>query len=424
MNVITYTMPTYSDIIPYYNIIIGGIRVIVHQPYDKQLGIQLIECMQSNKYSQLTIMVAYAKLSGVYRLTPYIDKFRRNGGEVRIVVGIDQQNTTYDALLQLSKLSDELFIFHSESAAQTFHIKCYWLKGKNESWYAIGSNNLTAGGLFSNYELCITNSVTGDRASSINSELESIYSTYTDLSSVCTHEVDNAFLDQLLRSNYVVREIQQRKYLAEAAKQARVDIPKNKLFRTEVFPAPSLPVEYRKVKVSKEKKDSTVQPETKQVQRLAPSAVDKYQNNYLIRLVPRAGDRSKQVHFTVDLLENFFCLSPGDGILVQEMFSNGEVGEIEQRQVVFSERNRNVKIELAGAAILDTNYPENPDTRPILILKRVNNNLFVYMIIMEGDDGYSTINSRLRSLPTGRSLPYEVIDENTMLSLWDNCPIT
>ena len=43
---------------------------------------------------------------------------------------------------------------------------------------------------------------------------------------------------------------------------------------------------------------------------------------------------------------------------------------------------------------------------------------------MEGDDGYSTINSRLRSLPTGRSLPYEVIDENTMLSLWDNCPIT
>lgn len=167
-----------------------------------------------------------------------------------------------------------------------------------------------------------------------------------------------------------------------------------------------------------------MQPETKQVQRLAPSAVDKYQNNYLIRLVPRAGDRSKQVHFTVDLLENFFCLSPGDGILVQEMFSNGEVGEIEQRQVVFSKRNRNVKIELAGAAILDTNYPENPDTRPILILKRVNNNLFVYMIIMEGDDGYSTINSRLRSLPTGRSLPYEVIDENTMLSLWDNCPIT
>jgi HKD family nuclease len=126
--------------------------VIVHQPHDKQLGIQLIEAIESNRYSQLTIMVAYAKLSGVYRISPYIDKFRKNGGEVRFIIGIDQHNTTFDALLQLSKLSDKLFVFHSEGIAQTFHIKCYWLKGENESWYAIGSNNLTAGGLFSNYD--------------------------------------------------------------------------------------------------------------------------------------------------------------------------------------------------------------------------------------------------------------------------------
>jgi len=398
--------------------------VIVHQPYDKQLGIQLIESIESNRYCQLTIMVAYAKLSGVYRILPYINKFHKNGGEVRFVIGIDQQNTTYDALLQLSKLSDKLFVFHSESIAQTFHIKCYWLKGENESWYAIGSNNLTAGGLFSNYELSITNSVTGDEATSVNSELESIYSTYADLSSVCSHEVDNAFLDQLLIDNYVVKEIQQRKALAEVAKQARANTPKTKLFGNEVFPAPSLPEEYRKAKATKAKKDSPVQQKTKRIQQIAPSAADKYENNYLIRLVPRAGDRSKQVHFTVDLLDKYFCLTPGDGILVQEMLSTGEVGEIEQRQVVFSQRNRNVKIELAGAALLDTNYPENPDTRPVLILKRVNANLFVYMIIMDGNDGYSAINSRLRSLPAGRSLPYEVIDESTMFSLWGDCPIT
>lgn len=398
--------------------------MIVHQPYDKQLGIQLIEFIESNRYSQLTIMVAYAKLSGVYRIFPYIDKFHKNGGEVRLVIGIGQQNTTYDALLQLSKLSDKLFVFHSESIAQTFHIKCYWLKGENESWYAIGSNNLTAGGLFSNYELSITNSVTGDKAIRVNSELESIYNTYADLSSVCSHEVDNAFLDQLLSDNYVVREIQQRKALAEVAKQARANTPKTKLFGNEVFTAPLLPEEYRKAKVTKSKKDSAVQPKTKRVQQIAPSATDKYENNYLIRLVPRAGDRSKQVHFTVDLLDKYFCLTPGDGILVQEMLSTGEVGEIEQRQVVFSQRNRNVKIELAGAALLDTNYPDNPDTRPVLILKRVNANLFVYMIIMDGNDGYSAINSRLRSLPAGRSLPYEVIDESTMFSLWSDCPIT
>lgn len=151
--------------------------------------------------------------------------------------------------------------------------------------------------------------------------------------------------------------------------------------------------------------------------------VSKEDNTYLIRLVPRAGDRSKQVHFTVDILEKYFCLKPGDGILVQEMLASGAVGEIEHRQVVFSQRNRNVKIELAGASMLDTNYPANPETRPVLILKRVNANLFVYMILLADNEGYDAINARLKALPTGRSLPYEIIDESTMFSLWDNCPI-
>jgi hypothetical protein len=50
--------------------------MIVHQPYDKQLGVALIEELESSKYNQLTIMVAYAKLSGVYRLLPYLRVFR------------------------------------------------------------------------------------------------------------------------------------------------------------------------------------------------------------------------------------------------------------------------------------------------------------------------------------------------------------
>lgn len=394
--------------------------MIVNQPYDKQLGIQLIEALDSDEYSNLTIMVAYAKLSGVYRILPYVDRFHKRGGTVRFVVGIDQQNTTFDALLQLSIISDSLSVFHSESISQTFHLKCYWLSGENKCWYAIGSNNLTAGGLFSNYELCTTNSIEGSEAEAINKELESIYSTYANQNSVCSHVVSDDFLSQLLENNYVVREIQQRKALAEAAITTRATTKKDKLFGDEFFPAPLLPDEFRKVK----KSIPAVPKEKKIVQQNKPGSADKYEKNYLIRHVPKAGGRSKQVHFTIDLLNEFFCLKPGEGILVQEMFPSGKVGKIEQRQIVFSQRNRNVKIELAGAAVLDTNYPENIEKRPVLVLKRVNANLFVYMLLLDGDDGYSGINKRLKSIPTGRSLAYEVIDEGTMFSLWNNCPIT
>jgi len=395
--------------------------MIINQPYDEQLGIQLIEAIESNQYTQLTIMVAYAKLSGVYRLLPYLEKFHKNGGNIRCVVGIDQQNTTYDALLQLLKITDEISVFHSESVSQTFHIKCYWLFGDSKCWYAIGSNNLTAGGLFSNYELSSSSVLLGNEALKTNNVLENIYSTYTSAESVCCHKLDLEFLDKLISDGYVVKEIQQRKTLVEISKQNRSTERKNRLFGNEVFPAPALPEQYRKNKTKKPKtKSENVKKKPIQVD---IASVNQTECNYLIRLVPKAGDRSKQVHFTIDLLEKYFCLSPGDGILVQEMFPSGDVGEIEHRQIVFSQRNRNVKIELAGASMLDTSYPPDPETRPVLILKRVNANLFVYMILLDGNEGYSAINARLKSLPAGRSLPHEVIDESTMFSLWDNCPI-
>lgn len=38
--------------------------MIINQPYDNQLGVDIIAQLQSDKYDTITIMVAYAKLSG------------------------------------------------------------------------------------------------------------------------------------------------------------------------------------------------------------------------------------------------------------------------------------------------------------------------------------------------------------------------
>lgn len=397
--------------------------MIVNQPHDKQLGIQLIEALESQKYNCLTIMVAYAKLSGVYRVLPYIEKFCKRGGIFRIVVGIDQKNTTYEALEQLSLVADSLTIYHSESFSQTFHIKCFWLKGESECWYSIGSNNLTAGGLFSNYELCTVNSLSGDFATNTNEELEKIYITYSDADSVCTQTVNDTVLSELLENNYLVGESQQRRAIIDAVKKHNNESTRKRLFGNELFPAPQLPIQYREKKAGRKGK-AVIAETSKVIKQISPSSLSKYENNYLIRLIPKAGNRSKQVHFTVDLLKRYFCLSPGDEILLQEVFPSGNIGEIEQRQIVFSQRNRNVKIELAGASILDTNYPEDTQKRPVLVVKKVNDNLFVYMLLMEGDNGYEMLNDRLMSSsPKGNALPYEIIDESEMISMWEDCPI-
>lgn len=386
--------------------------MIITQPYNYNLGIDLIEQLDNPAYHSLTIIVAYAKLSGVYRLLPYMHKFKKRDGKLRCIVGIDQRNTSYDALRTLNSIMDELYVFHSESFSQTFHVKCYWLSGENDIWYAIGSNNLTAGGLFSNYEMCVINHLSGTESTQVNSILEKTFNGYISNSTSCCHLIDDAFLEKLLKNGYVEREIQLRKKLLKTQKQHSTLTDNEQLFGNELFTAPALPTEYRS-------KHSSLPTSNK----ILSSKGIKTENDYLIRFIPGAGSRSKQVHFTIDLLKNYFRLDAGSTILVQEMHPSGTVSTLERRQIILSNKNKNVKIELKGAEILNTNYPSDLNKRPILVVKRINSNLFTYMLLMEGDDGYNAINAHLKTLPKRRSLPYEVIDENTMFTLWDSCPL-
>ena len=390
--------------------------MFINQPYDRSLGAELIDQLLANKYDKLTIIVAYAKLSGVNRLLPYLCEFKKRGGSIRCIVGIDQQNTSYEAIKALMELANELYVFHSEDYSQTFHIKCYWLCGADNTWYAIGSNNLTAGGLFSNYEMCSFFISTDEEAKKVNSDLESVYNSYV-CSKSCCKRISSSELELLFDNGYILKEESKRKELIQKKKRdssAHKTASPKYLFGAERFRTPALP------SIAKDKKKAIPQPDSKQIKSDLPLSEIK---DYLIRLVPRAGDRSKQVHFTKDLLDNYFCLKAGDVIWMQEIHSTGIPQEIEQRQIVLSQRNKNVKIELSGASILDEHYPTNPETRPVLIIKRINATLFSYMVLLPGHPGYDSINDYLLKLPPKKSLPDKVIDIEEMLSLWDACPL-
>lgn len=130
----------------------------LHQPFTGTLGEEIIKQLELNLYNRFSIIVAYAKKSGVSRILPSMKIFKENGGQIRAFIGIDQMNTSYEALLELFEICDELYIIHNENMSHTYHSKIYMLDNNttepNKVWLAIGSNNLTAGGLFINYESC------------------------------------------------------------------------------------------------------------------------------------------------------------------------------------------------------------------------------------------------------------------------------
>ena len=126
---------------------------VINQPLSGNLGEFLISCLEDSDFEAVNIIVAFAKNSGVLRLKPALEQFKARGSKINIYVGIDLDGTSYEALVSLSKLADNLYVVHAESN-QTFHSKIYNFTKKDSSIVVVGSNNLTAGGLWTNLESC------------------------------------------------------------------------------------------------------------------------------------------------------------------------------------------------------------------------------------------------------------------------------
>lgn len=381
------------------------------------MGHKLIEKLQSNQYSVFRFIVAYAKTSGVNRLLPYMRAFKESEGRILGVVGIDQGNTSYEALMSLRAVCDELYVYHSEDIMRTFHVKAYHFSGAESPWLAVGSNNFTAGGLFGNYEAGIT-----ARPNDVqNLGFLKMFAAYSDVSSPCCRAASAPFIDALLENHYIQREqaLARRRIAETAPRRAR---GQGEILFGRDINAALPPAEARGQTAAAP--PAAIQPGGGQA--AAAPAQGRIAGNadYLIRHVPRAGGRSKQVHFTMDILEQYFGMRPGDELDLQQISDIYTPHLMENRRIIFSETNRNVKIEIAAAEILNDHYPEDPNKRPVLLFKRVNPAMFEYMLLMDGDAGYDSLNQRLLSLDWHyKSLPYEMVDMNTMLTVWKDCPL-
>ena len=325
---------------------------IVDQPFKGSLGFKLIEQLNSGKYDRFIFSVAYAKTSGVNRLLPYMKNFKSSGGTIKAIVGIDQSNTSYEALIALCSVCDGLFIYHSEDFKSTFHVKAYLLSGTQRNWIAVGSNNFTAGGLFGNYEV----SMLAFDNPTLETEIVSMFDQYSDPSFPCCKLADVGFINQLLTCGYIQHEkVLARQRLSAVSHSNTSQRQGGTLFgRDRIAPLPRVST-------------GSVHP---------ASGGPPIDADYLIRHVPKAGNRSKQVHFTHDILKSYFRLSVGDDLSLQEIDNTFVPHSLEHRQIVLSSSNGNVKVEVRAAEILDSSYPTNPEKRPILLFKRINPTMF------------------------------------------------
>lgn len=126
---------------------------LVLQPFENDLAlIELLrDALSSDVYDSFTVVVAWARPSGLNLIKEDLQAFRDHGGHALALVGIDEGGATIEGLELVVSTFDVAEVLY-DSKGGTFHPKIYLFKGATEALLVVGSNNLTAGGLYYNYE--------------------------------------------------------------------------------------------------------------------------------------------------------------------------------------------------------------------------------------------------------------------------------
>jgi HKD family nuclease len=143
---------------------------------------RIVRHLGSGKYSSMRVLVAFAKGTGVGLLAVALGDFIQAGGAAEIIVGLDMDGTSPDALESLVGLGAEVFVF-GVKGDRTFHPKVmiFDTEPADEFVVIVGSNNWTPGGLDSNFEVALEIAARRSESTAareLATEVEKLWRTY------------------------------------------------------------------------------------------------------------------------------------------------------------------------------------------------------------------------------------------------------
>ena len=179
---------------------------LIIQPITQiRLGDVLQQHLLSGKYIRFQAAIAFVKRTGVRHLQTALNNFTQNGGEIRLVIGLDHRGTSYEGLKDLLEtVGESVWLYHADIGAgryHTFHSKMYLFEGDNSSLLVVGSGNLTEGGLFTNDEAAIVVELLEDDR--VLAVVRQAFDIWCDLNLGAVKKLTAVLLDELLETGYV-----------------------------------------------------------------------------------------------------------------------------------------------------------------------------------------------------------------------------
>jgi len=147
------------------------------------VGNYLMNFLCQEGFESFTGISAFASESGVYGLAHYLNTAKSNFKNLNLIVGVDLEGTSKEALEEILDLNINGYIFYQKEQP-VFHPKIYLFEGAKEFKLIIGSSNLTRGGLFTNVEssVLIEFNSSDKEGLTLLSELKGYYKSLFDFS--------------------------------------------------------------------------------------------------------------------------------------------------------------------------------------------------------------------------------------------------
>jgi len=180
---------------------------------DDRLGDFIETNLNDRRWTSFHAAIAFVKQGGVKHVETSLRNFAQRA-EVKLSIGINFGGTSIEGLSRLFEAvgnRGEIWIFHNGNGS-TFHPKVYLFKNDNEAEIAIGSGNLTEGGLYTNYEASFVSKLNAaiDSENKILHQVEKTLDRWRHGDAGLARLLDDDLLDQLAARGYLPPEVYSR----------------------------------------------------------------------------------------------------------------------------------------------------------------------------------------------------------------------
>ncbi|MFN8306119.1 MAG: phospholipase D family protein [Ferruginibacter sp.] len=160
------------------------------------IGNYLIQYLNRKDFHSFTGISAFASEAGIFGLSGHIQTAKAVFKNLSLIVGIDQEGTSKEALEEILNLNIDSYIFY-QNEPPIFHPKIYLFEGDKEIKLIVGSSNLTGRGLFTNVEssLLIEFDVTDAEGATLLTNLKTYYKTLFDFSDSNLFKISQVVID-------------------------------------------------------------------------------------------------------------------------------------------------------------------------------------------------------------------------------------